>query len=56
MDVLDELLIDYGDCGAGDLMIDGILGAEEKSLESTEQISERSIRLFLKRQQKRNNM
>ena len=47
---LDGLLIDYGDGGAGDLMFDSILGGDEQGLESTKNVSSRSIKLFLKRQ------
>lgn len=46
---LDDLLLDYDDAGAGDLMFDTLLGDETKTLESTEQISSRSLKILAKR-------
>ncbi len=46
---LDDLLLDYNDAGASDLMFDSILGNENATLESTEQISSRSLKILAKR-------
>jgi hypothetical protein len=43
-----DWLLDYGDGGAGDLLVDNILGVENE-IETSEQITPRSIRKFLKR-------
>jgi hypothetical protein len=47
---LDGLILDYDFGGAGDLLIGGILGDEQTELESAQNVSSRSIKIFLKRQ------
>ena len=49
MSDLDGLLIDFDGGGAEDLLFDSILGDGEQGLESTKNVSSRSIKLQLKR-------
>lgn len=53
MDTTEVFLLDYGDGGAGDYLIDDILGDGIDPLETTKNISSRSVRTFLKRRQQR---